>query len=236
MTNQRGMPSVLVVDDDPATLRIVSIALQMNGYFAVTSPDAEHALALFPDVQPQLLIVDVRLPSMDGLSFCRRIRSVSDVPIMMLTIVDNPLEAARAFEAGADDYVRKPFAVEELIARAKALLRRMRPGVLGAELVVAGPLAVDGARRTATVDGRDLVLSSSEFALLAYLASNRDRVLTHGQILEAVWGPEYVDSRHVLRVTMSRLRQKLPSSTDKLIQTLPRVGYRLHAVESHEAA
>ena len=236
-TMTRGSaPTVLIADDDPGILQVVSTILQLNGFFAFTCGDGDSALSLFEKVQPRLVILDVRMPGMDGLSVCRRLRSISDVPIVMLTVIDDQKDAAAALEAGADDYVRKPFGADELLARLNAVLRRSRVAVLPSEVIEAGPLVVDGARHMALLDGLEVVLTATEFVLLAHLVRNRDRVLTHEQILEAVWGPEYIDSRHMLRVTMSRLRQKVDGSGRRLIETLPRVGYRLLVTNTKKAA
>lgn len=221
-------PSVLVADDDPAILNIVSKVLQLHGFFAFTADDGDKALKLFAEVQPRLVLLDVRMPGTDGLAVCRKIRAGSDVPIIMLTVMDDQLDVARALEAGADDYVRKPFGTEELLARVNAVLRRSKVAVLSTEVLHAGALVLDGARHVATIGATTLTLTATEFVLLAYLIRNRDRVLTHEQILEAIWGPEYTDSRHMLRVTMSRLRGKVKSQSGQFIETLPRVGYRLH--------
>jgi DNA-binding response OmpR family regulator len=238
MTNALRGPSlsVLIADDDPAILNIVSKILQLQGFFAYTCADGDSAVKLFEELQPRLVILDVRMPAADGLTACKRIRAVSDVPIIMLTVMDDQKDVARALEAGADDYVRKPFGADELLARVNAVLRRSRVAMLAAEILEAGPLTLDCARRIARVGDTELTLTATEFILLAYLIRHRDRVLTHEQILEAIWGPEYTDSRHMLRVTMSRLRRKVDMPPwRRLIETLPRVGYRLHAAERQAA-
>jgi DNA-binding response OmpR family regulator len=221
----------LIADDDPAIVSIVSKVLQMQGYFVFTCGDGETAVRLFEEQRPRLLILDVRMPGMDGLTACRRIRAISDVPIIMLTVIDEQKDVARALEAGADDYIRKPFGADEMAARVNAVLRRSRTAMLPAETLEAGALTLDCSRHRAATGETELVLTATEFVLLTYLLQNRDRVLTHAQILEAIWGPEYTDSHHMLRVTISRLRAKLHASVPHLIQTLPRVGYRLRAEE-----
>jgi DNA-binding response OmpR family regulator len=227
---------VLIADDDPGILRAVSTLLQLHGFFAFTCRDGDSALRLFEEVQPRLVILDVRMPGMDGLTLCRRIRAASDVPILVLTVIDDQKDAAVALEAGADDYVRKPFGAEELMARVNAVLRRSSVAVLPSETIEAGPLMIDGLRHVARLNGVELGLTATEFVLLAHLLRNRDRVVTYEQILEAVWGPEYVGSRHMLNVTMSRLRQKLHGSGRRVIETLPRVGYRLLVPNAEQAA
>ena len=220
--------TVLVADDDPAILTIVSKVMQLNGFFVFTASDGDAALALFEEVQPRLVLLDVRMPGTDGLSVCRRLRASSDVPVVMLTVIGDQVDVARALDAGADDYIRKPFGAEELLARVKAVLRRSNVATLPAEILEAGLLTLDSSRHVARIGDRELPLTATEFVLLAYLLRNGDRVLTHEQILGAIWGPEYVDSRHMLRVTMSRLRQKVRAPGGQFIETLARVGYRLH--------
>lgn len=232
----RAATTVLIADDDPAILQAVARILQLNSFFVFTCGDGESALALFAEVQPRLLILDVRMPGKDGLAVCRQIRAISDIPIVMLTVIDDQTDAAAALGAGADDYVRKPFGADELLARVQAVLRRSRASLLPGEVIEAGPLLVDGARHVALLNGVGLALTAIEFQLLAHLIRHRDRVVTHDQLLAEVWGPEYIDSRHMLRVTMSRLRQKLDGSGRSLIETLPRVGYQLLATKSMSAA
>ena len=228
---KRSGGSVLVADDDPAIVHIVSTILHLNGYFTYSCHDGGSVARLFEEVQPRLVMLDVRMPVIDGISVCRQIRAVSDVPIIMLTVLDDQKDVAKALEAGADDYIRKPFGADELAARVNAVLRRTDGAAPGSEVLTCGPLKLDAARHVALADDDELTLSATEFALLAYLMRNPDRVLTHDQILETIWGPEYVDSRHMLRVTMSRLRQKLHPAAHDLIQTLPRVGYRFQRLE-----
>jgi DNA-binding response OmpR family regulator len=225
--HDRGPRSVLVVDDDQGILNIVSSMLRLDDLFPFTCGDGARAIAAFHEVHPELVILDVALPGLDGLEVCRRLRAVSRVPIIMLTVMTEPSDAAAALEAGADDYVRKPFAAEELRARIRAIRRRNQADAIGGDRLVLGSLVVDGNRRLASVNGSELALTPTEFALLTYLASHAERALTHAQILRGVWGGEYVDSPHVLRVTMSRLRHKLEVAGAALIETLPRVGYRM---------
>ncbi|MBI5284177.1 MAG: response regulator transcription factor [Chloroflexi bacterium] len=232
----RGPRPVLVADDDQGILNVVSTMLRLDDLFAFTCLDGTRAVEIFHEVHPQLVILDVGMPGLDGLTVCRKIRATSSVPIIILTVMNEPRDAAAALEAGADDYVRKPFAAEELRARIRAVLRRNDADAIRGERVVAGSLVVDGARRLATVGDAELELTPTEFALLAYLAGHADRALTHSQILKGVWGSEYMDSPHVLRVTMSRLRQKMESAGALPIETLPRVGYRLRRGAARMAA
>ncbi len=224
---RRGQPSVLVADDDPGILVVLSRALESNGFLVFTCSDGREAVNLQEQLRPSLVVLDVRMPKMDGLAACRDIRSQSDVPIVMLTVLAGESDAAHALEMGADDYVRKPFGLDEFMARVKAVLRRTGVTDSGGERLVAGPLVVDEREHRVAVDGVEIPLSRTEFALLAYLVRNENRVLTHDQILERVWGPEYVGAHNVLRMMMTRLRQKLRTLDAPVIETLAGVGYRL---------
>lgn len=224
---RRTQPSVLVADDDRGVLVVVSRALQSSGFLVFTCGDGQEAVQLFHQLKPSLVILDIKMPGMDGLAACRVIRSQSDVPIVMLTVLTHESDAARALEMGADDYVRKPFGLDEFMARIKAVLRRTGGAAPGAERLVVGSLVVDEREHQVLLNGTEFLLSRTEFNLLAYLVRNQSRILSHDQILERVWGPEYVGAHQVLRVTMSRLRQKLGSGDAPLIETLSGIGYRL---------
>jgi DNA-binding response OmpR family regulator len=186
-------------------------------------------LKAFEECDPALVILDVMMPGLDGISVCTQLREVSDIPIIILTALEDESDAARALERGADDYIRKPFGASELVARVRTVLRRANSGVSKPERLEAGPIVVDENERLVLVDGEEVILSRTEFALLTFMIRNRNRVLTHDQILERVWGSEYVGSHHVLRVAMSRLRLKLEAAGAALIETLLGVGYRLKA-------
>jgi DNA-binding response OmpR family regulator len=222
-------PRVIVADDDPGIRTILTRVLQLNGFEVGAVDNGSDALGLFERDEPTLLILDVRMPGMDGITLCSRIRASSNVPIIILTALEEEADAARALEAGADDYVRKPFGAAELVARVKAILRRSGTERPAREKLSAGPIILDEAEHVCFVNEEELVLSRTEFALLAFLIRNRNRVLTHDHILERVWGPEYVGSHHVLRVAMSRLRQRLEGVDANFIETLLGVGYRLKA-------
>jgi len=220
---------VLVADDDPGIVTIISRVLQLNGFLPITACDGDEAWRLFKELEPDLVILDVRMPRADGIAVCERIRAAADTPVIMVTALEDESDATRGLEAGADDYIRKPFGAAELVARIRAVLRRARPKVASVDKIEAGPLVIDETEHSALVRGDELLLSKTEFALLAFLVRNRNRVLTHDQVLERVWGPEYVGSHHVLRVAMSRLRQKLEAAGVDMIETLQGVGYRLRA-------
>jgi len=223
----RFTPHILVADDDPAVLAATSRILQLNGFFVVSCSDGETALHLFAELSPALLIADVRMPRIDGLELCQKIRETSDVPILMLADLADEAMAARAFEAGADDYIRKPFGATEFLARVRAALRRGRPGGALGERFSVGSITLDEAVHEVIVAEEAVDLSRTEFAILAFLMRGHGRVLTHDQILTVVWGPEFVGSHHLLRVSMSRLRRKLGSEGIRQIETLAGVGYRM---------
>jgi two-component system KDP operon response regulator KdpE len=225
----RFTPHILVADDDPAILAAVSRILQLNGFFVVSCSDGETALRLFAEMTPSMVVADVRMPRLDGITLCQRIRETSDVPILMLTAVSAEAEAARALEAGADDYIRKPFGSTEFLARVRAALRRARPGESRGERLSAGPIILDEGQHEVIVAERPVALSRTEFAILAFLLRGKGRVLTHDQILTSVWGPEFTGSHHLLRVSMSRMRKKLGAVGSDQIETLSGVGYRLRA-------
>jgi two-component system response regulator RegX3 len=168
------------------------------------------------------------MPEVDGLTVCREIRADSKVPIIMLTGMEDESDAAAALEMGADDYIRKPFGTNELLARVRAILRRSGNEVLpDSGILSAGEVTVDVSEHTVQCRGVEVSLTRTEFNLLVYLLSNQNRVLTHDQILEKVWGPDYVGSHHVLRVCISRMRQKFGDANALAIEALSGVGYRL---------
>lgn len=222
-------PKIVIADDDPGIRTILTRVLQMNGFEVRATESGTGAVHAFEEEEPTLLILDVRMPGMDGISVCSMIRESSDVPIIILTALEDESDAARALEAGADDYIRKPFGASELVARVRAVLRRTQVVSPKPERLQAGTLILDESEKLVMIGEEELILSRTEFALLAFLMRNPNRVLTHDQILERVWGAEYIGSHHVLRVAVSRLRMKLDTSGANSIETLLGVGYRLKA-------
>jgi two-component system KDP operon response regulator KdpE len=224
----RAIPRVLLVDDDAGVRKVVGRVLAPAGFEVVAAPDAESARRALAERDFALAILDVNLPDANGFDLCAEIARRFDFPIIMLTVVAEESDVVRALEAGADDYVRKPFGTRELVARVNAVLRRVQldDNVL-TTTIRAGPLELDSASYRAHVDGEVLPLTPTEYRLLAFLVQNAGRVLTHDQLLHAVWGPEYEGEHHMLRVTMSRLRQKLAHHAEcsGLIRTMPGVGY-----------
>jgi two-component system, OmpR family, KDP operon response regulator KdpE len=219
---------VLVVDDEPALLRTVSANLGRRGFRVETARTGESAIAQAED-HPDLIVLDLGLPDTDGLDVIRRVRARYDTPIIVLSARDSEREKVQALEIGADDYLTKPFGVDELVARVRVALRHSAR-IGGSEPVFrTGALAVDLERRRVTVDGEEIRLSPTEYAVLVALVRNADRVVTDAQLLRQVWGPEYGDEDHYLHVYVARLRKKIEHDPQKprYLITEPGVGYRL---------
>ncbi len=221
---------ILVVDDEPRYLRLVSYNMKAAGYEVVTAASGEEALTAVAAQDPDLLILDVRLPGIDGYQVCARVREFSTVPIIMLTAKGEQRDKVTGLRQGADDYITKPFGAEELVARVEAVLRRGRIAEPATPATVTvGELSVDLGRRRVTVGGRSVQLSATEYRLLQCLALSAGRVVVQGQIQEQVWGPEYRENYEGLRVYIRRLRQKIEKDpgNPEYIVTWPRVGYEL---------
>ncbi len=223
---------VLVVDDEPAILRAVSAGLSARGYAVVTASTGQEALATAATKAPDVIVLDLGLPDLDGIEVCRRLRRWTETPVIVLSADASDRRKVEALDEGADDYVTKPFSTPELLARIRVALRHRRPagtGVAAAEAVLTvGDLVIDQARRRVTVGGEPVELTPKEFAFLALLARHPGRVLTHRTILQEVWGPEYGTESQYLRVYASALRKKLRDRRDApRLVTSPGVGYRL---------
>jgi DNA-binding response OmpR family regulator len=225
--NQR----ILVVDDEPAIVRLVRATLQVDGYAVVAADRGEQALPLLENERPDLVILDLMMPGMDGFETLRRVRSRSKVPVIMLTARASDADTLKGLQGGADDYITKPFNPDELAARVTAVLRRSQGGIpAGGRAVLSYPgVEIDLDRRRVVVGEAEARLSRTEWALLDQLAANVGRVMLHGELLSRIWGPEFRDEAHYLRTWISRLRTKLnPGVADQtLITTFPGVGYRL---------
>ena len=224
--------SILAVDDEPHVLKLVKTNLELSGYRVLTASDGAQALSMAESELPDLVLLDVMLPKMDGYAVCKHIREFSAMPVIMLTARSAQVDLVHGFEVGADDYLTKPFAVAELLMRVKAVLRRSKwPDEIGTRQVFrTGPIEIDFAQHRVSVDGQVVKLTPTEYRLLVYLATNANRVILHRELLRAVWGPEYGDETEYLRVYMRYLRQKLepePSSPVYLL-TQPGAGYMLH--------
>lgn len=219
--------TVLVVEDDAPIRKFLRISLEAHDYRVVEARLGEDGLALCAEERPDLVILDLGLPDIDGQAFIPRLRAWSSVPVIVLSVRSDEEEKVRALDAGADDYVTKPFGVAELMARIRAL-RRNRVEAPASTVFGAGALHVDPARREVTLSGAPLHLSRKEYDLLLLLIAHPGKVLTHRQILREVWGPEHVEDTHYLRVLVGHLRQKLgeDSSHPRYILTEQGVGYR----------
>jgi two-component system KDP operon response regulator KdpE len=224
------MDRVLIVDDNPSVRKLVSVNLQARGYTVTMADTGETALRLFAPSEYDLILLDLILPGLGGIEVCNQIREQSDVPIIVLSAREDEDLKVRALDAGADDYVTKPFSHEELLARVRAVMRRARPAETDKSTEIRiRDFTIDLQGRRAFVGGEDMHLTRTEFALLAELASNPEAVLTHENLLARVWGPEYRDSSHYLHVYLGRIRKKLGPDLEALLETVPGVGYILHS-------
>jgi two-component system KDP operon response regulator KdpE len=227
---------ILVVDDEPPIVRLVRATLQAAGFAVVTAARGEEALPLVEDERPDLVVLDLMMPGMDGFETLRRLRAESQVPVIMLTARAGDADKLRGLQGGADDYVTKPFNPDELVARVEAVLRRAGGAApAGGRALLRYPgVEIDLERRRVAVDGEEVRLSRTEWELLAQLAGNAGRVMLHGELLGRIWGPEFRDEVHYLRTWVSRLRAKLEPGADSpaLITTFPGLGYRLEAPPS----
>ncbi len=222
---------ILIVDDDPAILRLLSTNLKARNYEVITATNGEESLEAVQKDFIDLIILDLMMPKIDGVEVCRRIREWSDVPIIILSARGDENDKVKCLELGADDYLTKPFGIAELMARIKTAFRhRGDPTVSPAQSTfVCDGLEINFAKRRVTVNGREITLTPTEFALLQHLAVNSDKVLTHNMLLQSVWGSEYSSEKEYLRVFVGRLRRKLEPDpkNPKYIQTIPGVGYHI---------
>jgi len=220
---------VLVIDDEPQIRRALRTILTEKGFKVSVAERGEEGLALAAATEPDLIILDLGLPDIDGIEVCSRLREWTRAPIVVLSVRENERDKVAALDKGADDYLTKPFGVEELLARLRVALRhRVGAPAEDGRVVVAGALVIDLAGHSVTRDGEPVKLTATEFNLLSYLVANRGRLLTHQSILTHVWGPEDADHTEYLRVYMRQLRKKLESQpeTPQHILTEPGIGYR----------
>ncbi|NPV53095.1 MAG: response regulator transcription factor [Firmicutes bacterium] len=223
---------VLIVDDEPSIVELVKFNLEKEGFTCTGTYDGESALEAVRRDKPDLVILDVMLPKKDGFEICKILRQETKIPIIMLTAKDTEVDKILGLELGADDYITKPFSPRELVARVRAILRRLGKGTgdsgYGGYLQV-GDLVLDEARHEASVGGRKLDLTPKEFELLRLLMSNRGRVMTRDFLLETLWGYEYYGDTRTVDVHIRRLRQKLGDdpATPRYIETVHGVGYKI---------
>jgi two-component system KDP operon response regulator KdpE len=223
---------ILVVDDEPQILRALDTTLRVEGYEVETAATAEQALARAAMRPPDAVILDLVLPDRSGTDVCRELRTWTRIPIVILSAVGDEREKVAALDAGADDYVTKPFGGEELLARLRAVLRRATPG--GRPVIEAGELRIDLEKHAVTRDGEAIQLTPHEFDLLRVLAENEGKLLTHRMILREVWGPAYQTESNYLHVYVSHLRRKIERdpTRPRYILTEPGAGYRFVAPEA----
>jgi two-component system KDP operon response regulator KdpE len=219
---------ILAVDDEPQILRALRTSLTARGHDVLTAPNGETALDLLSTSQFDLTILDLGLPGIDGVEVIRRLRSWSAVPVIVLSVRDAQADKVSALDAGADDYVTKPFSMDELQARMRAVLRRMAPSEAETPVVSVGDLEIDLGRHLVKRGGAVIHLTPTEFALLELFVTNPGKLLTHRWLLQKVWGDAYRNESHYVRVFVSGLRKKLEQDppSPSLILTEPGVGYR----------
>ncbi len=237
--------TILVADDDPQLLRLMTRNLQFEGYSLLTASDGKQALDLFEQYQPDLLLLDVMMPKVDGFAVCAHIREFSAIPIIIITARGQDKDKVQGLDLGADDYLTKPFSVDELLARVRAVLRRahfstyeLSHTLATTTLTTVGDLTIDYAQHLVTIHGQEIMLTPIEYRILFYLAQNIGRVITQDLLLEYVWGTEYVGEGHLLQVNMNRLRHKIEPDPvhPRYILTKVGIGYLLAEQPSKENA
>ncbi len=226
--------TILVVDDEPQIRRVMRVTLSGQGYEILEARSGEEALERFREHLPDLVLLDLNMPGIGGLEACRLLRADSDVPIVILTVRNTEDEKVQALDAGADDYVTKPFGMKELLARIRAALRRSPVGPGGGpHAFESADLQVDFETRNVRVQGKPVRLTPKEFELLRYLVAQRGKPVAHRELLQAVWGPDYGDQTDYLRVFVTHLRKKIEPvpAKPRYILTEPWVGYRFASGE-----
>jgi two-component system, OmpR family, KDP operon response regulator KdpE len=230
------MARVLVIDDDPALLRALRVGLHAEGHEVVTASTGEQGISSAAVTSPDVVVLDLGLPDIDGLTVCRRIREFDDVPIIVLSAVDSEDRKVAALDDGADDYMTKPFGMAELEARIRTALRHHTPSSEGPAVarVAVGPLDLDLVHQQAQLKGTTVELTAKEFQLLAFLARHATKVCTHQMILTEVWGRGYSKEAQYLHAYVHRLRQKLGEQGGVTIKTTPGIGYVLSVTDVAE--
>jgi len=219
---------ILVVDDEPQITRVLRTTLSAQGYDIRIANDGEMALELMKNWTPHVVITDLAMPNLDGVGLCKQVRKVSQVPIIVLSVRGLDRSKIEALDAGADDYVTKPFSMNELLARVRAQLRRTPATESKASAIVLGDFSIDLEARSVKVAGREVHLTPKEFELMVYLARRPGKVVTHRTLLGAIWGPHNTEQPEYLRVFVGQLRKKIETdpSTPKYLLTEPWIGYR----------
>jgi two-component system, OmpR family, KDP operon response regulator KdpE len=226
--------TILVVDDEPQIRRVMRSTLSTHGYVITEAKTGEEALESVRKERPDLVLLDVNMPGMGGIEACREIRRSSDAPIIMLTVRNAERDKVLALDAGADDYVVKPFGIEELLARIRAALRRYSPGD-SVPPFVSKDVTIDFESRQVAVRGRDVHLTPKEYDVLKHLVANQGKPLTHRRLLQSVWGPDYGEETENLRVVINQLRKKIEADPahPKYILTEPWIGYRFQPARAN---
>jgi two-component system, OmpR family, KDP operon response regulator KdpE len=226
-------PHILVVDDEPQITRVLRTSLSAQGYDIRVANSGEMALEIMKDWSPNMIITDLSMPAMDGVELCRRVRASSQVPILVLSVRDKERQKVEALDAGADDYVTKPFGMNELLARVRANLRRIPTESQADAIIEVGDFRIDTEAHKVTVLKREVRLTPKEFDLLVYLARRPGKVVNHRTLLGAIWGGQSTEQVEYLRVFVGQLRKKLEpdASSPRYIVTEPWVGYRFEPRE-----
>lgn len=225
MTMAEQKPKILVVDDEPATLKYVGTNLRARGYDVLTAPDGLQAIEVAQHTTLDLVLLDLMMPGMDGFQVCQKLREWSEVPIVILSARGQERDKVRALDIGADDYLTKPFGVEELLARVRAVLRRSQAASQGSnQTLEMGRIVVDFDGRRVIANGEPVHLTPTEFNLLAHLARNAGKVLTHRAILQTVWGPEYGQENDYLWAYVRRLRRKIEPDPENPVYLVTEAG------------
>lgn len=223
------MTKVLLVEDEESYREVLDFHLQREGFEVHTAADGQQGIALYDSLQPDIVLLDLMLPLVSGTDVCKYIRSKSNTPIIMLTAKDTEIDKVLGLELGADDYVTKPYSKNELIARMRAVLRRgVEPAEVSGSVLEIGPVRMDIEHHSVTVNGQRISLPLKEFELLEYLMSNSGRVLTRGQLMDRIWGHNYVGDGKTLDVHVKRIRSKIESdpANPQLLTTVRGLGYR----------
>ncbi len=229
---------ILIVDDEPLYLRLLKVNLEQEGYLIATAKDGQEALEMVDQEMPDLIILDVMMPKLDGITVAIRIRQFSNVPIIMLTALGEEQDRVRGLNLGADDYMVKPFSATELIARVKAVLRRSQPKESAgrSRVLTHGDLKIDIAKAEVFKGEHQVYLSATEYKLLIHFAHNLGKVLSAEELLSTTWGPGYKDEKEILWVSIARSRQKLEDNPHEPMHIVTRtgMGYQMPALDEHK--
>ncbi len=227
-------PKILIVEDDPQIRKFLTITLTTNDYAVVPAETGREGIRLATSVKPDMIVLDLGLPDLDGKEVIASVREWSKIPILVLSVRDQEQEKIKAFDLGANDYVTKPFGTGELLARVRASLRDAVVAQAEDTSVTIGPLQIDFMKRVVTVRGERVKLSPKEFALLKILALNKGKLLTHKYLMQQVWGDAYGEDNQYLRIYIAQLRQKLEKdpARDQFIVNEPGIGYRIEEPEA----